>query len=403
MSISCHQAGTPRKEYLRQLDDHIGVGQFTSISKWCDQYQKLCSDIGVVLAPSDGDKAFTPQRAGTILGTHFDIPEWTWSLGEKKKKKLLNLLFDVIELEWISGKTLQKLVGKLTYYSPLFKGTYERGFFLAALRDLPMIVRKGREPAKDGRAKVICSANMKSQAGWWIRRILSAEAAGDLPIPLHYEAIPVHHLALYPDAAGGGSNQIRNGIGCVFDVYPRIYNFCMYPDKIRKGIPNRLGQSLSNKLSFLESCAALLGMTMCPELLLNNTVYIYTDNSGLVRSFQKGSSRCLYTYSIILAIRALARSFNSRVMIVKVKRCSNTLSSVADMLSKGQLDEAKEHMIDSVMGNYSSTFVAWLADPVPTRGLGLAIISELQMKLNLPVFETEWHEDYIPLVKYNNS
>ena len=106
MSISCHQAGTPRKEYLRQLDDHIGVGQFTSVSKWCDQYQKLCSDIGVVLAPSDGDKAFTPQRAGTILGTHFDIPQWTWSLGEKKKKKLLNLLFDVIELEWISGKTL---------------------------------------------------------------------------------------------------------------------------------------------------------------------------------------------------------------------------------------------------------------------------------------------------------
>ena len=48
MSISCHQAGTPRKEYLRQLDDHIGVGQFESVSKWCDQYQKLCSDIGVV-------------------------------------------------------------------------------------------------------------------------------------------------------------------------------------------------------------------------------------------------------------------------------------------------------------------------------------------------------------------
>ena len=263
-----------------------------------------------------------------------------------------------------------------------------------------MIQRKGREPIKDGRAKVTCSVNMKSQAGWWIRRILSAEAAGDLP--LHFKAVPVHHLSLYPDAAGGGSNQFRNGIGCVFDVHPRIYSFCRYPDKIRRGIPNKLGHSQANKLSFLESCAALLGMTMCPELLLNNTVYIYSDNSGLVRSFQKGSSRCLYTYSIILAIRALARSFNSRVLIVKVKRCSNVMSSVADMLSKGQLAEAKENMVDSVMGNYSSTFVSWLADPVPTRGLGLAIISELQRKLKLPVFETEWHKDYLPLVKHND-
>ena len=71
MSISYHQAGTPRKDILRQLDDHIGVGDLASTSRWCDQYQKLCSDIGVVLAESDGDKAFTPQREGTIFGDPF--------------------------------------------------------------------------------------------------------------------------------------------------------------------------------------------------------------------------------------------------------------------------------------------------------------------------------------------
>ena len=96
-----------------------------------------------------------------------------------------------------------------------------------------MIVRKGREPAKDGRAKVICSANMKSQAGWWIRRILSAEAAGDLPIPLHYEAIPVHHIALYPDAAGGGTNQFKMELdACLMYIQEFTISACI---RIRSG------------------------------------------------------------------------------------------------------------------------------------------------------------------------
>ena len=401
MSLSCHLSNLPRRSFLRQLDDCIGVGDYSSTSKWCSTYQWLCDRIGISLAPSDGDKAFTPQKEGTILGTFFSIPSWSWSLGEKKKKKLLNALFDVLEKDSISGQQLMSLTGKLTYYKALFKGHYERGFFLEAVRDLPATYKGSKGEVKDGRARVKCSANLKSQAGWWIRRILSAEAAGDLPIPMHFDIPPAHHISLYPDASGGGTKSFKNGIGCVFDVWPRVYSYCMYPDLIRLGIPTRMGHLLSNKLTFLEGSAALLGMTMCPELLLNNTIYIYSDNAGLVQAYEKGSCRCMYTYSILLAIRALARSLNSKVIIVKIKRCSESFSTMADLLSKGLLSEAKELMEDSVCGNHSSTFVNWLSDPVPTRGLGLAIITELKEKLRLPVFETEWEEDYIPLVKHN--
>ena len=403
MSLSCHLSGLPRRSFLRQLDDCIGVGDFESTSKWCKTYQSLCSEIGVTLAPSDGDKAFTPQTEGTILGTFFSIPSWTWALGEKKKKKVLNLLFDVLEKDWITGKSLQSLLGKLTYYRTLFKGTHERGFFLEALRNLPMTSsRGGRVPIRDGRAKVICTSNLKSQSAWWIRRILSAEAAGDLPIPLHFDPMPTHHISLFPDASGGGTKSFRNGIGCVFDVFPRVFSFCLYPDIIRLGIPTRLGHLLSNKLTFLESCAALLGITMCPELLFNNTIYIYSDNAGLVNAFQKGNCRCMYTYSVILAIRAIARSLNSKVNIVKIRRCSNNLSTTADLLSKGKLNEALELMEDGVYGKYSSSFISWLSNPFPTRGLGMAIIMEMKKRINIPVFETEWEEEYIPLVKINN-
>ena len=53
------------------------------------------------------------------------------------------------------------------------------------------------------------------------------------------------------------------------------------------------------------------------------------------------------------------------------------MSTIADMLSKCQLEDAKDLMGDSVFGKYSSTFVSWLANPSTTRGLGIAIVTEL--------------------------
>ena len=77
------------------------------------------------------------------------------------------------------------------------------------------------------------------------------------------------------------------------------------------------------------------------------------------------------------------------------------MSTIADMLSKCQLEDAKDLMVDSVFGKYSSTFVSWLANPLATRGLGIAIVKELSARLRLPNFETEWEEEYVNLVKTN--
>ena len=53
------------------------------------------------------------------------------------------------------------------------------------------------------------------------------------------------------------------------------------------------------------------------------------------------------------------------------------MSTIADMLSKCQLEDAKDLMGDSVFGKYSSTFVSWLANPSTTHGLVIAIVTEL--------------------------
>ena len=376
------------------------MGSWSDLNLWCEVYNKLCEDIGVSLAESDGDKAFKPQKQGTLLGTYFSIPDWTWSLGEKKLKKLLNLLFDVIENETVSGELIQKLNGKTCYYQHLFSAKFERGFILEALRALPDVVRHS-QIVKDKRARAVCTKNLKSQCAWWIRRIWSAKEDGDLPIPFHFPLVPSHHIALYPDAAGAGSKEYKKGVGCVMDLFPRVYIYMMYPDLIRFGLRTGLGHSSTNKMCFLEGCAAMMGLLMCPELLCNQTIYIYSDNAGLVGVFKKGNSHCLYTYTLILAMRVIARSLNSRVFIKKVSRCSSDMSTVADLLSKGFLSEANEIMGDSVWGNYSSTFTHWMSNPFPTRGLGLAIVRELKEKMDIPIFDTEWDEEVVPLVRHN--
>ena len=172
------------------------------------------------------------------------------------------------------------LSGKTTYYQALYSAKFERGFLLNAVTQIPMLKKGERDQQRNKRARVVCTTNMKSQCSWWIRRILSAEIAGDLPIPLHFECFPASHLSLYPDASGGGGGELSRGIGCVLDTWPRVFSFFMYPDNIRLGIPTKCGTRLSQKLSFLESAAALLGMTMCPELIMNTTVYIHSDNQG---------------------------------------------------------------------------------------------------------------------------
>ena len=280
MSLSCFICGLPRKAFLRQLDDHISAGTERDLTLWCDQYQSLCKKIGVVLAESDGEKAFTPQREGTILGIEFSLPKWTWSLGLKKKNKLLNLLHDVVESYEVTGEVIQKVVGKVTHYHPLYNGLFERGFFLEALRNIPMKRRGNRPPCKDKNAKCIVDRNLKSQAAWWLRQIRTVELQGDAPIPADRPVTRAHGISLFPDAAGGGTKLHRRGLGCVMDLKPHVYTYTMYPDSIRLGEQNSLGEIMNSKLTFLESMAGLTGLLMAPELICNNTVVIHTDNSG---------------------------------------------------------------------------------------------------------------------------
>ena len=118
-------------------------------------------------------------------------------------------------------------------------------------------------------------------------------------------------------------------------------------------------------------------------------------------SSQIGHSRDVYTYSVLLAVRAVARALNARVEYVKVPRCSDKFSIVADALSQGEVKLAKEILGEYTYGQYSSTLMKWLCDPVPTRVLGQAIVKELSEKYEVIDLEAEWSFEVDRLVAHN--
>ena len=42
----------------------------------------------------------------------------------------MNLLYDVVQSDTVTGETIEKLVGKVTHYARLYSLQYERGFLL---------------------------------------------------------------------------------------------------------------------------------------------------------------------------------------------------------------------------------------------------------------------------------
>ena len=158
------------------------------------------------------------------------------------------------------------------------------------------------------------------------------------------------------------------------------------------------------KLSFLEGVAALCAVLADPPSVMAKVVTIHTDNLGLVLVWRKGSSRCLLTYSILLALKALERALYMRLELVKIPHCSSPQASIADLLSKGFLREIW-HLFPhrrKEPGSHSSTLLKWLCNPYPTRVLGVAIAKELSYKFNIANCDFEWDDEVLPLVHVNH-
>ena len=378
LALALHLAGLARDLALRQLDDNVFIGSEAEVFWAYDVYHRLALDIGVRTAPEEEDKAFGPQQFGAILGFTFDTVAWTWHMEQKKAEKILRLLFKIAEDRVISQGDLQTLVGKIGFYYPLFDGLFERTFLLEAV-----------EPEASKHARVLATEGLVSQSRWWIRNIYAA-MENNLPLPDPRGWCPAASVAIYPDASGG-LNHPGSGFGAVVWEKQQVYVAHFWPPCIRQNMSISIGagfedQRLAYHTMFLESVAALSGLLAAPELVRNRGVVIHTDNSGVVAGFSKGHSTESLAWSVLKAIRDVARALNSPIEIHKVRRCSDHKSLAADLLSKAKRSEAIQLMDNpaSAPGFLSRTLMNWLQAPKVSRVLGFAIVEELR-RMGVPV------------------
>ena len=375
----------PRHCLLRQLDDNMAVGSLPMVARWYDTYHNIAKEIGVRTAPEDvPDKCFGPAPSGILLGIEYDLPSWRWRMPADKADKLLRLLFSIRDATTVSNGLILTTCGKITHYHSILGdcGKYERSFLI-----------QSSMPLDDKTIPIQVTANMRSQADYWIRTLAWAQDWSPIPDPRPRS--PASSFHAFPDAAGGSQYHSLNGYGAVF-LGPQlvVYTCSAWPPAIQFNHTLSCQLRAGNKLMFLESVAALAALITAAPYIRNRGLIIHTDNKALTYAWASGHSACPLTCSITTAMHRLARALCCSLDIEWVRRCSSDAATVADLLSKGNTTQALTMMGPAAqLGYCSRTLSSYLQDPFPTRLLGQAIIKELHYQDNSSVLLWEVESD----------
>ena len=379
LTLACLQAKVPRHYCLRQLDDAMCIGSDKVVETWYRNYADVCGEVGAKLAGVQNPaKACEPSQQGQLLGLNLDLVSWTWSIDKKKADKILVLCFKVMNCELITSGELAKLSGKLTHYSQIFRGKFERGFLLHAFCP------------NDPKHKLIKpTLNLKSQMAWWVRAVMAGLSHSEIPLP--WTPISADPLLLFADAAGPG----HGGAGAIAFEQFVVAAYIPWPDYLNNDTEARSGGSLGKNMTTLEAVAGLLALTMDPDRVRNNSVCLITDNMAFYYAWNTGHSRDDYTYTVVKAMDTVARALNVRLQVKHQKRCSSPPTIAADMMSRGMTRDIFD-AVDSPSsreGWVSRTLCHWLGDPRPTRLLGTAIVREMATFTPTLSLEVEWEEE----------
>ena len=153
---------------------------------------------------------------------------------------------------------------------------------------------------------------------------------------------------------------------------------------------------MSTNMTTLEAIAGLLALTMDPDRVRNKSVCLVTDNVAFTYAWKAGHSRDPYTYTVCKAIETVSRALNARLEIRHQKRCSDTPTTAADLMSRGRTMDIFEAVGSSspcMLGWVSKVLCRWLSDPKPTRILGTKIVHEMAMFTQVLSLEVEWEDE----------
>ena len=359
-----------RKEnVLKCLDDvapvdRVGTGR---VGKFDREYKKLCSKVGIRLAvedENDKNKCFETSQVGVILGVHYDLINWRWKIPDEKAGVICDQLTRVMEETEIDVGLLESLAGRINHYCKIiWNGEWERAL-LVGLTNTNM--RKSR--------KISIKPWTREQAVWWRRSITMGTLGSNIP-----RAIIFHDISAINVHCDAASEDNNSGMGGIIDINNKpVWVSMKWPSWITKGSKNQLGDTFNRKLTTLEGLGCLIMICSAPDLLKNSTIRIHCDNIGMIYAYKKRRSTCGYVSSVSKAINDVALSLNSRIDLVKARRCSSKMEVVADLLSKSKIKEAMElvELEEENRREVPTSITKWLMNPFPTRNLGWRIVEE---------------------------
>ena len=121
----------------------------------------LCQEFNIPLASNRPDKCFGPTTRGIVMGIEFDTENWTWSLPEDRRLRLLADLKEVRNSESCSLTQMRSVVGKLNSICSLVPGgKYLKRDILDSIASFPSEC--------PGSVRVNVSQAARDQLGVWL-------------------------------------------------------------------------------------------------------------------------------------------------------------------------------------------------------------------------------------------
>ena len=363
----------PANQVCQYLDDVCAAAPAGSceLAKFERTYRSVAQQIGVQLAPTDDpDKAFSPCNAGTVLGVYYDTLSWTWSIPPDKLARLVLEIRGALTVPYLPQAEVWSIVGRIVHYCPLIP----TGRF-----NLDKLI-KANHVSTDKRHLVEMTVAVKRQLWFWLTMLQAC--CTDTSIPDPAAKFPPWTVEVFTDAAGGTTSELGRGCGVVCDAW---WAYVPWSRKINCGARAGDGRKISQKLSALELVGPLVALAAGHLWSRGKFVRIWVDNSGSVCIWKKGySSSCELCTTLVKAIATVSAALGCSLQIVKVRRCSNTGSVLADALSKAEFNSfrrtaaAAAWPINVGPASVPVTILAWLANPLPDDDLGGRIVSELK-------------------------
>lgn len=377
LDLVCRKAEFPKTMVCQHLDDACAASshQSNTIFAFDKAFQDVANYLGVKLAPRDNpEKSFAPCKSGIVFGVHYNTEEWTWCIPQHKLIVIISDIKKAITCCSIAQKEVKSLVGKLINIKPLIPtGKFNCDKIMKLLAD------------SNKSEHLTVSADCKKQLTFWLDMIQTCHNKLAIPNPL--QTMPSWSLSAFCDAAGGSLSPIGRGSG---GICGSNWYYLPWSKSINCGHHKVDGKKVGRKLSALELIGPLIIVSALANQFRRQPLLVWIDNAGSCGIWKKGySNACPLSSTIATAISTVCAGIGCRLDIKKVTRCSDTGSTLADLLSKARfkefrrLAEDRHWPIDTAPATIPKTLTCWLQKPIPDQYLGQNILIELSRSMNI--------------------